>query len=54
VEIIKKFVSLVVKYRKTAGVVVVGVVGALEAFGVTGLSESLSGLHSAICGAPTP
>ena len=53
-EIILKVINLIKTYRKTAGVVVVGIVGALEAFGFTGLGESLSGLLGAVCGAPTP
>ncbi len=52
--IIKKVISLITKYRKTAGVVLIGIAAAAEGFGVTGLSESLSGLFSAVCGTPAP
>ncbi len=53
-EIITKFIGLIKTYRKTASIVVIGVVGALEAFGFTGLGESLSGLLGAVCGTPAP
>ena len=53
-KVLKKITSLIVKYRKTAAVVAVGVAGASEAFGLTGVSESLSGLFNAVCGTPAP
>ncbi len=49
-EFILKLTGYIKTYRKTAVIVVIAAVGALEAFGFTGLSENLQGLYEAIFG----
>ncbi len=49
-EFIRKITGYIKMYRKTAAVVVVALIGGLEAFGFTGLGETLQGLWDAIFG----
>ncbi len=49
-EFILKLTGYIKTYRKTAVVIIIALVGALEAFGFTGLGETLQGLYEAIFG----
>lgn len=50
VEFILKLTGYIKTYRKTAAIGVIAIIGALEAFGFTGLGETLQGLWDAIFG----
>ncbi len=49
-EFILYLTNLIKTYRKTAAIGVIAIIGALEAFGFTGLGENLQGLWDAIFG----
>ena len=49
-EILTKMIYMVKTYRKTAVIGVVAIIGALEAFGFTGLGETLRELYDALVG----
>ncbi len=53
-EFILYLTNLIKTYRKTAVIGVVAIIGALEAFGFTGLGETLRGLYEAFTGVVPP